>query len=192
MSYKFNRNCWVDCEGYSLLATEERIEQANRMFVDLKSSLWNNDRVSRLADRLQNDLECSRQAMVALGIIDGCAQCDVTAPQGSCCSRGIENKYDLSLLVANRFMGIDLPATHTRSESCHFLGSRGCQLRVRHMLCVDYLCPELERQLGPERLIKLQLATAGEVETTFLLCEEIKKIISPWTHANQSSASGST
>jgi hypothetical protein len=188
MSYKFNRNCWVDCEGYFLLAIEEKIELADQMFANLKSSLSGDSQISILVNRLHNDLECSCQAMFEVDIFNSCAHCDQTAPEGSCCSRGIENKYDLSLLIANRFMGITLPATHARPESCYFLGSGGCQLRVRHMLCIDYLCPELEKRLGHERLVNLQLATAGEVETTFLLCEQIKKMTYSWGRVNQSSA----
>lgn len=205
MSYKFNRDCWVDSSENALfdfnklsfsagnpsltgsdkssqnrrppLTLQQKIELAYDIFERQQRSLLASAPVSRLVRRLQLDLQTSWQSMVDLNIVKMCSECDATAPQGSCCSCGIERKYDVSLLIANLILGVSLPEQHERKESCYFLGSRGCKLRARHMLCVDYLCPVVQNELGCNLVAEIQSATAGEVETTFLLCEEIKKLI---------------
>ncbi|MHC1727681.1 MAG: hypothetical protein AB9866_17040 [Syntrophobacteraceae bacterium] len=45
------------------------------------------------------------------------------------------------------------------------------------MLCIDYLCPELEDSLGRESLIKIQIVSGEEIESAFLLQEAIKNKI---------------
>jgi len=206
MSYKFNRDCWVDSSEHALLdfhkrsltaensssaglvksnqsrclplTVQQRIVLANEIFERLEQSLLASGLVGRLIRKLRLELQSSWQSMVDLGIVGRCSQCDATSPRGSCCSRGIEKKYDVSLLIANLLLGVSLPEQHVREESCYFLGFHGCRLRVRHMLCVDYLCPELQKELGCESIAEIQSAAAGEVETMFLLCQEIKKLIS--------------
>ncbi|MFP5212584.1 MAG: hypothetical protein ACLGPL_04320, partial [Acidobacteriota bacterium] len=64
-----------------------------------------------------------------------------------------------------------------RAESCYFLGPRGCRLRARHMICIDYLCPEVQNSLGADRLIAMQVATGPEIEATFRLYSQIKKLM---------------
>ena len=173
MSYKFNRGCWVN----SALSIKQKIALAHQIFADQEQELTRDHRINGLISQLQDDLRLSWKCMIDYGIGSRCAHCDSTAPQGSCCSQGLEDKYDTSLLIANLLLGLNLPRTHVRQESCFFLGYRGCTLRVRNMLCVDYLCPELEKELGPGSVAEIQNITAGEAKTTFLLCDAIKKII---------------
>jgi hypothetical protein len=81
------------------------------------------------------------------------------------------------LLLLNLLLGVDLNQARSREDSCFFLGPRGCRLRVRSLLCIEYLCPELEEALGHEGVIRMQVATGGELEYSFLLCEAVKKRI---------------
>jgi len=173
MSYKFNRGCWIN----SALSIEQKMALAHQIFAEQEQKIIRDHRINKLTSQLQDDLRLSWECMNSYGIGSRCAHCDSTAPQGSCCSQGLEGKYDVSLLVANLLLNVNLPRTHVRQESCFFLGYRGCTLRVRNMLCVDYLCPELEKELGPGSVAEIQTITAGEAKTTFLLCDAIKKII---------------
>ena len=177
MSFKFNRGCWID----SALQIQQKIELAHQIFTDLHQELTNAPLIQELVYQLEDDLRLSWEYMLDLGIGSRCAECDSTAPQGSCCSRGLENKYDVGLLLANLLLGARLPRRHVRKESCYFLGYRGCTLRVRNMLCVDYLCPELERELGSGSVAEMLTVTAAEAKTTFLLCDAIKKLCSAST-----------
>lgn len=204
MSYKFNRGCWVESSENSLIDSypqgpspdgsarshpgrkdqnrpspptiQQKIGLAYALFSDLREAFVSSARVNRLLHRLRADLDTSWQAMADFGIVAVCSNCDATSPQGSCCTCGIEEKYDVALLLVNLLLGVSLPQRHARLESCYFLGPRGCKLRARHMLCVDYLCPELHGELGQNVIAKIQTLMAGEVETTFLLCEEMKRI----------------
>lgn len=190
MSYKFNRNCWVESLEERLfcaatgpaessadagpVAVEELITSAQCLFTRHGESLMKDKRISGLIRRLEMNLENSRQSMHELGIFRACALCDATAPEGSCCSRGLERKYSPVLLLMNLLLGIEMPASRLRADSCYFLGATGCGLRVRHMLCIDYLCPELEETLGRKSLIQIQTVSGEEIESALLLQEAIK------------------
>jgi len=218
MSYKFNRDCWVEsleerllcspdagslqsdaggekthgeCSGDAGVqdetipgrspmfpaAIEEIIAGAEGLFVRWGVELGKDERIRRLAKRLSDSLEDSRIHMHDLGIFEACARCDASVPEGSCCSRGLERKYTPTLLLMNLMLGAQLPARRLREDSCYFLGFQGCVLKVRHMLCIDYLCPELEAALGRGSLIEIQGVSGVEIESAFLLQEAIKEKI---------------
>jgi hypothetical protein len=206
MSYKFNRGCWVesweetrlkaalhenaearevsprenrtDCRPEATMLTiEDKIQMARALYVHWGRSLLEDPGVRGLIQRLERDMAFSHETMHLLGIDSACARCDATAPEGSCCSRGLEHKYDVVLLLLNLLMGVTLDEGRSREDSCFFLGPRGCRLRVRSLLCIEYLCPELEVALGWEGLLRIQGATGGELETSFLLCDAVKKRI---------------
>jgi len=72
----------------------------------------------------------------------------------------------------NLMLGAGLPERRSRADSSYFLGQEGCGLKVRQMLCIDYLCPELEEALGPNALIKFKalLLFQGNFGTNCLGC----------------------
>ena len=195
MGFKFNRGCWVESHEDGLLSckagdgniegsartsppsTVQRIDLAHSLFRSFEEALRNHRIVVELLHRIDQDIDRTARAMAELGIDEACALCDRTSPCGSCCSRGLEKKYDSVLLLINLLLGRDLPDTPTREDSCHFLGHRGCRLRIRHMLCIDYLCPGLETRLGTAGLIRIQSVAGMEIHTAFLLYEAVKKVI---------------
>lgn len=161
-------------------AVEEMIASAKNLFAMWGDELRKDDSIRRLVQRLETNLENSRTCMHDSGIFQACARCDATAPEGSCCSRGLERKYTPLLLLINLMLGARLPEGRLRGDSCYFLGLKGCSLKARHMLCIDYLCPELVEALGRESLIKIQTVSGEEIETAFHLREAIKgKIRNP-------------
>lgn len=203
MSFKFNRNCWVESleerlfcakgreetgiistdgiqSGRGGAATEkpaairEMIAGARDLFARYGDAIQGDERIRRLIYRLKTNLEDSAQSMKDLGIFRACARCDETAPEGSCCCRGLERKYSPVLLLMNLILGAGLPERRLREDSCYFLGPKGCCLKVRHELCIDYLCPELEEMLGRESLIKIQTVSGEEITSAFLLYEAVK------------------
>jgi hypothetical protein len=68
-----------------------------------------------------------------------------------------------------------LPTLVRSDNSCTFLGKNGCTLTARHVLCVNYICDKLQKKLAHHELIRLQESAGEELETQFLLHEEIKK-----------------
>jgi len=161
------------------LSIQKKIRLAHSIFDAWGKALGEDALVCRLLEQLEQDIEGSRQAMIDFEIVQTCTHCDAARPEGSCCSRGIENKYDVWLLLINLLLEVDIPESGLQpaSRSCCFLGPMGCRLQVRHMLCVDYLCLELERALGPKRLIEMQTIAGREIETSFRLTEAVKKVI---------------
>ncbi len=154
---------------------EKIISGAKDAFAEWSERLKRDLRICHLLERLEANLKNSRQSMLDLGIVNACALCDEREPEGSCCSRGLEKKYTPMLLLINLLLGASLPESRQRVDSCFFLGLEGCVLKARHMLCVDYLCPELEESLGRTSLIKIQTISGEEIESAFLLQEAIRE-----------------
>lgn len=207
MAYKFNRNCWVgsleetqfcrapardarpgDERGasdavehrsrHAVPATiEEMVRSADGLYARWRRDLKGDAAILDRVRRLEENVEESRRGMRDSGIVAGCTRCDANSPEGSCCSRGLEKKYGPILLLMNRMLGLALPERRMRADSCYFLGWEGCVLKARHMLCIDYLCPELAESLGPQALIEIQTLSGREIESVFMLGEAIKRKI---------------
>lgn len=194
MEYRFNRDCWVESsfdgfllEHYAYPPGEtadgphhpqpvaSRIGTAQRFFADRGESIRTRPSIAALLQRFRDCSDLARAMMRRLGIAEACARCDRIEPHGSCCSIGLEEKIDAMILVVNLLIGVELPKAGTRPDSCFFLGPQGCTLFARHMLCVDYLCPDLEKSLPPARLHAMQIAAGNEIEALFRLGEEIKR-----------------
>ncbi len=156
---------------------EERIDLALTLYTRWEAELRHDGHVWLILDQLKKALEASRKTMSDLGIDLACARCDESSPEGSCCSIGLEDKFDAVLLLVNILLGADIPSSRARADSCYFLGPKGCALLARNMLCIDYLCPQLEKELGHEALVRMQTVAGKEIQACFLLCEALKKII---------------
>jgi hypothetical protein len=61
------------------------------------------------------------------------------------------------------------------TNSCYLLGENGCLLRAREVICVNYLCARIYRNIEKEKLIHLQRIAGNELNSLFLLEEHIKK-----------------
>ncbi|NLI80977.1 MAG: hypothetical protein GX443_04725 [Deltaproteobacteria bacterium] len=131
-------------------------------------------RVSGLLMSLKEASRRSGRVMAQLGVVAACARCE-ELEGGSCCGAGIENRYSPVLLFINLLLGCELPASRRFLNSCFFLGTQGCTLAARHVLCINYLCPALRRMLEPDALALLQGTTGEEMDTIFVLHECIKQ-----------------
>jgi len=153
----------------------DKIEQARSMNRAHGEALRADPRVQGLLDRLARCLDASREIMLRGGVVAACRWCEQEAG-GSCCGAGIENRYTPHLLLINLLLGAALPDRRARLDSCYFLGDAGCRLRARHVLCVNYLCERLRRDLAPEVLRELEERGGSELEAVFALHETLKKI----------------
>ena len=114
--------------------------------------------------------------MLKLGVVAECKHCE-EQEGGSCCGTGIENKYDVELLLVNLLLEVSLQDQQVSQNSCYFLGEEGCKLTARHVLCVNYICNKLQKKLTREELLELQTCAGEELDTLFFLHEAIKKKI---------------
>lgn len=122
---------------------------------------------------LDKNIETTWSEMRSIGVVRECTDCALK--EGSCCGAGMENNYDEVLLLINLLLGKSLPKHAYDINSCYFLGDNGCLLRAREVICVNYLCGRIWRNVERERLINLQRIAGNELKTLFILEEHIKK-----------------
>jgi len=155
---------------------QEKIEQAHNLFETFGSSLIEDPQIHALLRKLRDCIKNTNQSMVTLGVVAECKNCE-EREGGSCCGSGIENKYDVELLLVNLLLAASLRDQQPSQNSCYFLGEKGCKLTARHVLCVNYICQKLQKKLAREQLISLQTCAGEELDTLFILHEAIKKKI---------------
>jgi hypothetical protein len=158
---------------------EEKLERARDLYAAWGERLQQHPHISNLMKQLDQSIEATWKAMFELGVVDTCKFCD-EQEGGSCCGAGIENKYDSILLLMNLLLRIPLPEQRDEQDSCFFLGKKGCKLKVRLVLCVDYLCPKLHKKLAGEKLLNLQTVSGDELLTGFILYDSIKTTLRRW------------
>jgi len=155
------------------LSIEDKIKIARHMYDSWSEQLKREPHIYELIEKLEGCLENSREAMLELGIVETCTHCD-EEEGGSCCGAGLENKFDTFLLLINLLLGVSLPEGHRRLDSCYLLTDKGCTLKVRLVLCVDYLCPKILSALSHDKVIRLQNISGEELVTAFMLYDAIK------------------
>lgn len=155
---------------------QDRIGRARSLAETCGEALRGDATVRDLMKRLEASLEASCQAMIDTGIISACRRCD-EEEGGSCCGAGIESHYGETLLLLNLLFGVDLPSRPSRENSCLFLTDRGCGLKVRQVLCVNYLCQAIQKGLESADRQRLQKAVGEELDTVFLLQEAALRVL---------------
>jgi len=160
---------------------QERIKLAQVLYVTWAQELLTTPSIQRLLEQAKQHITTTRNIIFSLGIFDICKHCD-EEEGGSCCGAGIEEKYNVVLLLINLILGVSLPEKRYKENSCYFLNEHGCILMARHVLCVNYLCSIINQSLTPDELIRLQNIAGNELDTLFMLNEAIKKTISRKKH----------
>ncbi|MCU0588248.1 MAG: hypothetical protein MUF52_08840 [Syntrophobacteraceae bacterium] len=132
--------------------------------------------MERLMREIESHWKSSWQVMEETGIVDSCRHCEED-DGGSCCGRGIENKYGETLLLLNLLWECDPPDQRRHPDACLFLGDSGCSLKIRDVLCVNYLCLPVQKRLSREELRRVQETVGRELDTVFLLQETVKGLL---------------
>ncbi len=165
----------VEAAAAADLSIQEKIREALSLCHAWKETLLADEKVLELLEKTARCVDSSRAVMIAGGVVEACRWCEEEAG-GSCCGAGIENRYSSHLLLANLLLDVTLPQRRGILDSCYFLGERGCCLTIRHVLCVNYMCERLRRDLDPDVLRDLQESSGVELDTGFLLHERLIKI----------------
>jgi len=158
------------------LTIQQKIERAREVFKQHGESLRNEPLVARLMRELESHWSASWRLMEETGIVAACRRCE-EEEGGSCCGRGIEDKYSVILLFLNLLWDVDLPEDRLSQGSCHFLGVSGCRLKIRDVLCVNYLCTAIQKRLAPADLARVQQVVGCELDTEFMLQETVKRLL---------------
>lgn len=171
--------CWDDRSSI-----QQKIKLAREIYVLWREELRRDPSIRDLLEKLQKSIKASREAMLDLGIVGACKRCD-EEEGGSCCGAGLENKFDTFLLLVNLLLGVSLPDYHRRLDSCYLLTTKGCMLKARLVLCVDFLCPKIIQALRHDELVRLQQISGEELVTCFMLYDAIKKFMRNSTRTNE-------
>ena len=154
----------------------DKITWAEICYQERGEAFLRDERTLDLSERLKEALKASRSAMMLAGIAEACKACE-EVESGSCCGRGIENRYSGALLFINILLGRRLPDKRTSHDSCFFLGKEGCRLLTRHVICINYLCKKVTDRIDPLKIAALREKEGDEVELQFLLNEQIREML---------------
>ena len=155
---------------------ENKISWAADCFERYKEVLFADKMTVELLVRLKKAIDDSRREMKSIGLVEECRLCE-EKEGGACCGAGIENRYSGTLLLINLMMEVILPEFPYENGSCYFLTEKGCSLKARHVICVNYICGKITDKINPEKLAGLREKEGRELELLFLLNERIKKVL---------------
>ncbi|MBM4140334.1 MAG: hypothetical protein FJ242_02410 [Nitrospira sp.] len=159
---------------------ENSISKKIALAYDLQSryskTLLQDEKIKNLLFQLDKNIEVTWKEMEFIGVVKECNDCALNGG-GSCCGAGMEKNYDSILLFINLMLGKTLPPDSYDPNSCYFLSGQGCVLMARQVICVNYLCQRICKNIQQEKLIRLQKIAGEELKTLFLLEEYIKKKI---------------
>ncbi|MGB9711639.1 MAG: hypothetical protein ACP5SG_05120 [Dissulfurimicrobium sp.] len=130
--------------------------------------------ISGLIEGYRVAIKDTWSAMSEAGVSAQCMDCAIN-DGGSCCGRGIEDRFDATLLLINLFMGIRLPTARFDQTGCMFLGERGCLIAARHLICVNYICKRLNERIAKDAIMRVKEKIGREAVAGFALEEALKK-----------------
>jgi hypothetical protein len=154
---------------------QEKIAWAEKQYDHLGHKILQDKALAALLDQLRKDVSASRKEMHDGGVAAICGRCD-EKEGGSCCGRGIEDRYDAWTILINLLLGVKLPEAEIDSRNCIFLGPAGCTLLARHVICVNYICDRITDTVDPARLARMRECEGKELHTLFLLHEKLKSL----------------
>lgn len=154
----------------------EKISWARKIYAKEGKRLHHDEETARLLSGLRYAVSRTREAMERAGLLQRCRVCE-ELEGGSCCGKGIEDRYDGYLLIMNLALGADLPAERWDEQSCFFLLPGGCCLKARHVICINYLCKDILDHVDTGALKELQVLEGEETNLLFHLHERIKKAL---------------
>ncbi len=151
-----------------------KIEWAHRLYRKYGREILASTAMKEALARYKSAIQATWKAMDETGISRECGRC-ATEDGGSCCAKGIENRFDLFILLLNLLMDREIPARRWDPEGCRFLGPQGCKLLARHVICINFICKRLYSRIPQRDIQRVQQAMEEETTLAFLLEEAVKK-----------------
>jgi hypothetical protein len=172
----------MSLKGVSLSSSiEKKVGNAEYLYKIFGGRILSDTSIVHLLAETDHAIEASHTEMHGAGIAEICSVCD-QKEGGSCCGAGLENRYDICLLLINLLLGVKLPAHRHDPKSCFFLAPTGCLLKARHVICVNYLCTKVTHQVDTQKIAALREREGKELDTLFRLHERIKEVMRGWTN----------
>ena len=152
---------------------EEKIKWADALFEGFGQEILAVSQMAANLNDYKRSIRASWQAMEASGVVAECTWCAVE-DGGSCCGRGIEDKFEVITLLLNLVFGRKLPERPLDPSGCWFLGESGCLLFARHVICVNFMCKRLYEAIDAADLHRVQQAMQEETDVGFMIEERLK------------------
>ncbi len=133
-------------------------------------------KLANMLSLLEDKINTSRQEMIKSGIVNECASCSLQRAE-TCCTYRTGYKCDTTLLLINLLMNVHLPEFPFYPELCHFLTEKGCCLKARPVICINYTCSVLREKIPFEKLLRVQKITGEEMDLIFKTENYIKQIL---------------
>jgi len=164
------------------MGVEDRIRRAKKMlsYIDL-------DEIREDLKELERAIEETWRYMREIGVTEICKRC--AEETGSCCKEWVEDEVDDVMIAMNMLMGVKMPEKRFKDGFCYFLSEKGCILKVRPTICVNFLCDKITKTIGFEKEKKLQEIAGRELELGFIVREKILKMLPFYSLERSSSKS---
>jgi hypothetical protein len=153
-----------------------KIALAKHLYLTIAPLLSGDTKLPVLLQELAQGIEASRQVMVSTGLAEECADCAVNGV-GTCCGVMYESRHDEFVLLINLLLGVTFPERRFAPGLCYFVSERGCILKAREVICINYLCRRVFEAIPFKSIVYLQQTTGNEINTLFFLKEYLKTII---------------
>ncbi|MFO7966336.1 MAG: hypothetical protein R6U44_01895 [Archaeoglobaceae archaeon] len=153
----------------------EKIAWAEDIYSRYANILLKDEEVQKLLTVLDRSINETYKEMENAGTLEECTKC--AHKTGSCCSRKIEKMYDKRTLLVNLLMGYEMPEEREIDDGCFFQGMRGCKIKAREIICVDYFCPGMQDIIDRDNMVRLQNVAGEEHETLFKLANRINILL---------------
>ncbi len=160
---------------YENISITEKIAWAEEIYFRYGDIILEDDEVQRLLTVLNNSIDETYREMENAGTLEECTKC--AQKTGSCCSRKIDRMYDKRTLLVNLLMGYEMPTEREIEDGCFFQGMKGCKIKAREIICVDYFCPGMYELIDEEKMTRLQNVAGEEHETLFKLSNRINILL---------------
>jgi len=95
---------------------------------------------------------------------------------GGCCSASVARQVDQWLLLANRLLGCEPTPRCEDFTTCCFLGTHGCSLAVKPMLCVQYDCHALLCSMDMQRLAQVRDARQALLDAWLAVASRLEQV----------------
>ena len=155
---------------------ENLIASAYNLRISCGDSLLQDSEMQTLLHRLNKTIAATVNEMESVGVVKECADCAVHG-EGTCCGTRTGYKCDSILILLNLLLSVS-PVIQTRHPHlCAFLTEQGCSLRARPVICVNFICRRLRRNITHESIVRLQEVAGEELDALFTAEEHVKKKI---------------
>lgn len=154
----------------------ETIYSAKNLFKIYKDSLLSDLNLTKMLALLESKINASWEEMIESGIVNECKACSLYRSE-TCCTYRTGFKCDTTLLLINLLLNVPLPESPFYSELCHFLTEKGCCLKARPVICINYTCPVLREKIPFDKLIRVQEIAGEEIDLIFKTENYIKQMI---------------